>query len=417
MSSVYLNGLGVFLPNRPVGNDGVENVLGHLGRRSSQVKRRVLGYNGIKERHYAVDPSTGEQSHTNAAMTGAAVRAAAEHASDAVEDIELLACGTSSPDQLVPAHGSMVHAELAMPPCEVATTAGVCCSGVTALKYAVASIAAGMNRNAVATGSELASARLRAANFRGDLERQITEKDLHKNPKLAFSKEFLRWMLSDGAGAVWLGSSPREDGLSLRVDWIDVLSYANEAETCMYAGAKKLKDGRLQGFAAVPDPEELIRDGYLSLAQDVGVLQARLPELLRRAFLTIAERREFAPEDVDWFLPHYSSEAFRQPLYDGLAAEDFTIPWDKWFTNLTTKGNTGAASIYIILEELVSSGRAKDGDRLVCVVPESARMTFALMHLTAVRQSCPAAQSDGSEADRDRAVSARAAREASVAAG
>ena len=32
------------------------------------------------------------------------------------------------------------------------------------------------------------------------------------------------------------------------------------------------------------------------------------------------------------------------------------IPCERWFTNLTTKGNTGAASIYIMLEELVASG-------------------------------------------------------------
>ena len=35
-------------------------------------------------------------------------------------------------------------------------------------------------------------------------------------------------------------------------------------------------------------------------------------------------------------------------------------------------------------EELVCSGRAKKGQRLVCLVPESARFTFAVMHLTVV---------------------------------
>jgi 3-oxoacyl-[acyl-carrier-protein] synthase-3 len=62
----------------------------------------------------------------------------------------------------------------------------------------------------------------------------------------------------------------------------------------------------------------------------------------------------------------------------------FGIPQEKWFTNLTWKGNTGSASIYIILEELVSSGRAKRGDRVLCFVPESSRFSFALLHLTVV---------------------------------
>ena len=35
-----------------------------------------------------------------------------------------------------------------------------------------------------------------------------------------------------------------------------------------------------------------------------------------------------------------------------------------------------------MLEELVASGRAKEGDRILCMVPESARMTFGFMHMT-----------------------------------
>ena len=62
----------------------------------------------------------------------------------------------------------------------------------------------------------------------------------------------------------------------------------------------------------------------------------------------------------------------------------FEIPLERWFTNLTSKGNTGAASIYIMLEELVASGRAKTGERILCMVPESARMMFGFIHLTVV---------------------------------
>ena len=43
----------------------------------------------------------------------------------------------------------------------------------------------------------------------------------------------------------------------------------------------------------------------------------------------------------------------------------------RWFTNLSTKGNTGSASIYIILDELASSGKIRSGDRLLCFIPET----------------------------------------------
>jgi 3-oxoacyl-[acyl-carrier-protein] synthase-3 len=71
-------------------------------------------------------------------------------------------------------------------------------------------------------------------------------------------------------------------------------------------------------------------------------------------------------------------------LFDGLAAGGFEIPDDRWFTNLPSKGNTGAASIYIILEELMASGRVEPGQRILCFVPESSRFSFAVFQLTAV---------------------------------
>ncbi|MCE1782038.1 hypothetical protein LWT85_24965, partial [Enterobacter hormaechei] len=57
---------------------------------------------------------------------------------------------------------------------------------------------------------------------------------------------------------------------------------------------------------------------------------------------------------------------------------------ERWFTNLTVKGNTGSASIYIMLDELMKSGKLKKDQRLLCFIPESARFTGAFMHLTVV---------------------------------
>src|SRR5690625_5856267 len=82
-----------------------------------------------------------------------------------VNDITCLAAATTLADQLMPGHASMVHGELGSPPCEVATTAGVCASGMTALKYAYMNVAAGMHPSAVAAGSEVASNVMRARNF------------------------------------------------------------------------------------------------------------------------------------------------------------------------------------------------------------------------------------------------------------
>ena len=62
----------------------------------------------------------------------------------------------------------------------------------------------------------------------------------------------------------------------------------------------------------------------------------------------------------------------------------FIIPYEKWFTNLASKGNTGSASIYVMLEELFHSGKLKEGQKLLCFIPESGRFSMAYMLLTVV---------------------------------
>jgi hypothetical protein len=100
------------------------------------------------------------------------------------------------------------------------------------------------NENAVATGSELASLGLHARNFEAESAHRITE--LEANPEIAFEKDFLRWMLSDGAGAFLLEDKPLRQGISLAIDWIHILSQADSMQACMYAGAEKLDNGKLK---------------------------------------------------------------------------------------------------------------------------------------------------------------------------
>lgn len=385
MRVTYITGLGAFLPNDPVDNAHIEDLLGAVNERSSQVKEWVLNYNGIKTRHYALEPITRTPTHTNAELTRQAVLAALRNAGVDYAELECLACGTSSPDQILPNHGVMVHGLLGGHPLEVAATAGVCCSGMSALKYAFMNVACGFVETACSTGSELASVSLRASHFRAEMEHKRV-RDVQREPMLAFENEFLRWMLSDGAGAAVLSPTPRSNGLSLRIDWMEFVSFADEAPPCMYFGCVIGKDGTVNSLRMVEEPADLLQLGYLSLTQNVELLRKHLPEGFRKACLSAQAKHHLHPDDIDWLLPHYSSEGFRQPLMDGLAEANFCIPEERWFTNLKSKGNTGSASIYIILEEFMAGGRVRPGDRIVCAVPESSRFSFAILHLTAVSQ-------------------------------
>ncbi|MCG5540222.1 MULTISPECIES: beta-ketoacyl-ACP synthase III [unclassified Halorhodospira] len=379
----YINAMGACLPNAPIDNEQMEGVLGALGRQSSRTRRVVLRNNGIRLRHYALDPETGELTHTNAQMTAQAVREAAVH-SGGTDRVELLSCGTSSPDQLMPNHASMVHGELGDAPRELVATAGICLAGVTALKHAWQAVRGGDVKVAVSTGSELASTFMRS-RYLQPAGGERTPEEVEAHPELAFEAEFLRWMLSDGAGAALLEREPSGPGPSLRIDWIETCSFAHELDPCMYAGAVKDSQGRLRSWRDYPDAPSMQTDDALAVKQDVRLLNEYIVEYtLGQGLSRVLRRRPLAAGDVDWFLPHYSSAWFREQVAQKLGELDFEIPESRWYTNLATRGNTGSASIYLMLEELFNSGRLSAGDRLLCFIPESGRFSTGFIHLTVV---------------------------------
>jgi 3-oxoacyl-[acyl-carrier-protein] synthase-3 len=384
MNDVFITTTAVALPNAPVDNDAIEAVLGKVGGQPSRARRIVLRQNGIKRRHYALNPATGAPTHSNAGLTAEAVRALGE-SGFAISDIRCLVTGTSLPDQIMPNHGVMVHGELGNPACEVVSTAGICLSGLSALKYAWLVVGAGEAANAVATGSDAPSVVLRSEHFA--FENAASAEALEKHPWIAFEKDFLRWMLSDGAGAFLLEPRPRKGRINLRIDWIELSSAAHRLPVCMYAGSERESaGGALRGWARF-SPRQWLEQSIFAIKQDVKLLDRHVVEAtLETPLREVAARRGLAAAKIDWFLPHMSSYYFRQPIADGLVRAGVPVPFERWFTNLETRGNTGAASIYIMLDELCRSGRLVPGNRLLCFVPESGRFSSGFMHLTVVTE-------------------------------
>ena len=378
---VYINDIAAFLPNEPVSNDEIEQVLGKIHNIPSRIKNRVLKSNGIEKRYYAIDRKTGKLNYTNAQLTAEAVRRLKPYENFSVNDIQCLCCGTSMADLILPGHGLMVQGELGMSPCEVITTTGICLSGITSFKAAYANVALQLSDNAIATGSELASSLIRSNFF----EHLKGDPDFKNHPILTFESDFLRWMLSDAAGAVFMSGKKNNGKKSLRVDWIEHVSYAGELEVCMFAGAHKKDDGTVIGWRQLDSLAEALANNYFALKQDTGILNEEIIKVsIDRALARAIARRKIKADEIDWFLPHYSSEFFRDKIHDAMVGIGFHIPYEKWFTNLTYKGNTGSASIYVMMEELFHSDKLQEGDKLLCYIPESGRFSIAYMLLTVV---------------------------------
>ena len=374
---VFITKASRFLPNDPVGNDDMENYLGMVDGKPSKARRVILRRNGIKQRYYALDKN-GNETHTNAQMAASAVRSLMDDKLT-VDDIDLLACGTGSPEQLIPSHGVMVHGELGgCRHMEVVSFAGSCCTGVDALKYAYMAVQLGLSKNAVAVASERASVWMKADYFQKESE-QLAQ--LEDKPMLAFEKDFLRWMLSDGAFALLLQGRPSTTGLSLRLDWIDITSYANTKETCMYAGGNKDAEGRFHGWASFQQ-NEWLSESLFAIKQDTRMLADYIVPLGVQYLIEVGKKHHFTPDDVDWFLPHMSSMYFKDVILKESARQGFCIPEERWFYNLPEIGNIGSASAFAMLEELMDSGRLKKGEKILVMVPESARFSYCYFMLT-----------------------------------
>lgn len=379
LNQVYINNVARFLPNEPVSNDEMESILGMVNGKPSRSKNIILRQNGIKNRYYVIDKK-GDIKYNNAEITANAIKKL-EKNGFSVKNIEVLSCGTSLPDQLLPSHASMVHGKLGNIPLEVISPSGVCCAGMHSLKYAYISVLSGQSNNAVATGSEVISTLLRADKFNKEIN---CTNHLEQNPILAFEKDFLRWMLSDGAGAMLLENKPNKEGISLKIEWIETISFANELDACMYAGSEKTENGNLVGWREL-DPELWLEKSIFSVKQDVRLLEKYVVNRCITPLAAILKKKNIdSDKDVNYFLPHLSSMYFKQKLYDELKNQGIEVKDEKWFTNLTSVGNVGSASIYIILDELFHSGNLKKGEKILIMVPESGRFSYAYAYLTVV---------------------------------
>ena len=380
--SAYITATGSFLPGDPVPNDEIEDYIGKAGRSTSDLKDITLANCGIKTRHYAIDKAQ-QTVISNAAMAATAVRVAAERAGLGPDDVELLCAATTLPDMMAPGQASMVHGELGYGPLEIATLHGICSSGMMALKNAYLQVAIGEKRTAISVASEFASRFFKSSRF--DEMGTVAEEG-----SLPLEAAFLRYMLSDGAGAAVIQSEPRTSGISLRIDWISLTSYANTEKTCMYGGSPDT--GCAKTWGDYPTAAAAAADGAWVLRQDLSLLPHRVKVGVDE-YDHLLRLGKFDPSTLTWIPAHYSSERMKTIVMKEFARRgiDGGRP-EMWYSNLTRVGNIGSAAIFVILDEMMTDGLIKDGDTLLCMVPESGRFIISYMHLTAVTTTTPKTQ-------------------------
>ena len=359
----WIQGTGRFLPGPAVDNDGMDAYIAPLSKLSTRIKRRILAENGITTRHYAIDQH-GATKHSCAAMAVQAIGDCLANAGRDIADVGLLACGTAGGDALMPGFASMVQGEMAAPPMQTFSSHGICASGVGAWEAAAAAVELGAHANALVAAAEMPSRLFKRSRYAA------------RGYDADFDAHFLRWMLSDGAGSLLLTSAPQSgDGIRLRLRWMHQRSFSGDYPVCMQLG---LSQDRSRSHLDYESWQQAEADGALFLRQDIRLLP-HLFDVGIHEYAQLAKDGWIDPATINHFLCHYSSEKFAPVVDELMHKAGLAIPRERWYSNLTTRGNTGAASIFIMLDEFLRTRQVQPGERILCFIPESGRFTVSFV--------------------------------------
>lgn len=364
--AVYVTSTGAFFPGEPVGNDRIDEFVAPLNATSARLKRRILADNGIEHRYYATGPD-GETRFGASQMAAEAIRDCLRGAQVPLADVDMLCTGTSGGDATLPGFANMLQGELSAPPMTTSSHAGVCAAGLAALQHAAMALEAGRATRALVATSEVPSRLFKRSRFAS------------RGYDIDFDAHFLRWMLSDAAGAWLLETAPRSP-LSLKLLGVHLRSFSGDYPVCMQVGmaADGLKSYLdYESFAAAE------ADGAYALRQNIRLLP-NLFDIGVHEYVRLVQSEWIDPGRIDHFLCHYSSQRFASVVRDLLQKAALEIPEERWYSNLKTRGNTGAASIFVMLHDFLHERAVKPGERILCFVPESGRFTvgYVLLEVT-----------------------------------
>lgn len=190
-------------------------------------------------------------------------------------------------------------------------------------------------------------------------------------------------MLSDGAGAALLENAPNVDKFSLRIEWIEMQSFANELPTCMLLGGNFADDGEVISWKSF-ESIALAEQSIFAVKQDIRLLKKFIINFWLDHIENTLSMHNVSAQDINYVIPHVSSMFFYNALSEEIEKRNIDLKKDKWFTNLTWVGNMGSASIFVALEEMVRNYKLNSGDKILLLVPESGRFSYGTALVTVV---------------------------------
>ena len=188
--------------------------------------------------------------------------------------------------------------------------------------------------------------------------------------------------MSDGASAVLLQDNPGNEK-ALKVEWVEMTSFANELPTCMFMGAEKTENGELKSWKAF-NSQDFVDRSLFTVKQDIKLLEQKAVPYWAKHIKYCLEKHKVSPDTISYVLPHVSSMFFYDKIINELKQTGIGIDEGKWFTNLPKVGNIASAAIFAILDEFWKTHELTSGEKILLLVPESGRFSYGTVLLSVV---------------------------------
>ncbi len=365
LQRVCVAGTGSFLPNDPVPNDRIDDVLGHLTEAPENVQafvrtvgRRMLETGGVRTRHFAIDSETHALTHTVASLGEHAARGALELSGKKPSDVDLLLLSCSNYDQTTPPTSTLLQERLGIETCaemEIHSN----CSGVgKCVQVAYDALRLGRYRTALVVYSQLSSVYLRACYF--------------NQPQMNKTQAALRYILADGSGALLLEA--REPGDARppgEVLGAYVESVGGNLEPAMTAGA-----GVENVIGGGNPAHEIYGKGRHHLDQDFFAVNRDAGSFLLNGVVRMLDSLQLDPANMDhfvWSIPTLQLYEGNLPRFlERLQAQ----PEQMKFRSAEC-GYCGGAALLIHLDEMVRSGELQRGQSVLLHSVESSKWMSA----------------------------------------
>jgi 3-oxoacyl-[acyl-carrier-protein] synthase-3 len=306
MTRAKIVGMGAYAPKRVLSNADLEAMV-------ETNDEWIVQRTGIRERHIA------EEGEATSDLAVRAAQQALERANLVPEDIDFIVVGTTTPDMFFPTTANLVQHRLGCRRAGSVDVLAACAGSIYSLTIGARFIEAGKYRRVLCIGAETLS--------------KITD----------FTDRGTCILLADAAGAAVLEATDEGNGL---LD-ADLYSDGQYWDLLYMPG----------GGARHPATRETV-DARLHYAKMKG---NEVFKVAVRMFVgcaeTILTRHGLSVRDIDLFVPHQANLRIIEA-----AAKRVGLPMDKVFVNVDRYGNTGAASVYVALEEALAAGRIRRGD-------------------------------------------------------